>query len=111
MAELEWVTGCPEQKVNYLLPHPVYGDVLITRVPTPDVFGYMGGNIEYQESEPVYWDGDSWVCLDWNFERNEFVLAQSQWQDEWRDLENPEVQRDLLKIVYGEHEAFQMKLM
>lgn len=110
MSDLEWVSGCPNQEVCYLLPHPVYGDVLITRVSTPKIFDYTGMD-EYAEYEPISWNGESWVCLDWNFERNEFVLAQSQWQDNWKTLENPSVRADLLKIVYGQHDTFQMRLL
>jgi len=111
MSGIEWVKGCPERNKRYIAP-TTRGDFIIMRVSTPDVFAIPYNTMPCEEGEPIDYDDARWHCLDWNFERNEFVLALSNQRADLDELHDPQVARDLLAIVYGEkEEIFQMVLL
>jgi hypothetical protein len=57
------MTDTKQATFDALVFHPVI-------VPTPDV----DHGAEYQEGDPVYWNGEAWGVLDWDFDHNAFVL-------------------------------------
>lgn len=111
MTDIEWVKGCPERNKRYVIP-TTRGDFIVVRVSTPDIFAVPYNTMPYEEYEPVEFDGDKWHCLDWNGDRNEFVLALACKSAVDDELFESQVRSDLLAIVYGEmSEVFQMVLL
>lgn len=110
MSDIQWVKGCPERNKRYIIPSQYYGDVIVMRVSTPDVFANRYNGTEYEEYAPIYHDNDVWHVLDWNFERNEFVLAVENGAND--KLHDPQARADILAIIYSEmNEVFQMVLL
>lgn len=87
----------PQETFDALTYHPVV-------VPTPDV----DHGAEYQEGDPVFWDGREWEVLDWNFDRNSFVLVTPEEMDDIQRIERQTwrgeipLRRQILDALWGE---------